>query len=65
MTVFLFVIFYIYGAFGSFLFELINNDLWGDISIAMLTLFRVVTFEDWTENGSSNASRTWTQSPTR
>ena len=49
VAVFLFVIFYIYGAFGSFLFENINNDLWGDISISMLTLFRVVTFEDWTD----------------
>ncbi len=49
VAVFLFVIFYIYGAFGSFLFEHINNDLWGDISISMLTLFRVVTFEDWTD----------------
>jgi voltage-gated sodium channel len=49
VAVFLFVIFYIYGAFGSFLFEDINRELWGDISIAMLTLFRVVTFEDWTD----------------
>ena len=23
--------------------------LWGDISVAMLTLFRVMTFEDWTD----------------
>jgi voltage-gated sodium channel len=23
--------------------------LWGDIGISMLTLFRVVTFEDWTD----------------
>ena len=49
VAVFLFVIFYIYGAFGSFLFEGINPQLWGDISISMLTLFRVVTFEDWTD----------------
>lgn len=49
VAVFLFVIFYIYGAFGSFLFEHINGELWGDIAISMLTLFRVVTFEDWTD----------------
>ena len=45
----MFIIFYIYGAIGSFLFEGINQVLWGDISIAMLTLFRVATFEDWTD----------------
>ena len=45
----MFIIFYIYGAIGSFLFEAINPVLWGDISIAMLTLFRVMTFEDWTD----------------
>ncbi len=45
----MFIIFYIYGAVGSFLFEGINPVLWGDISISMLTLFRVATFEDWTD----------------
>jgi len=45
----MFIIFYIYGAFGSLLFEGINPVLWGDIAISMLTLFRVVTFEDWTD----------------
>ena len=45
----LFIIFYIYAAVGSLLFENINPVLWGDIAIAMLTLFRVMTFEDWTD----------------
>lgn len=45
----MFIIFYIYGAVGSFMFEGINKILWGDISISMLTLFRVATFEDWTD----------------
>lgn len=45
----MFIIFYIYGAIGSFWFEKINPVLWGDVSIAMLTLFRVATFEDWTD----------------
>ena len=45
----MFVIFYIYAAFGSLMFEKINPVLWGDISIAMLTLFRIATFEDWTD----------------
>lgn len=45
----MFIIFYIYAAVGSTLFEQINPVLWGDISISMLTLFRVMTFEDWTD----------------
>lgn len=45
----MFVIFYMYGAVGSILFEDINQVLWGDVSISMLTLFRVATFEDWTD----------------
>src|SRR6056297_1700258 len=45
----MFVIFYIYGAVGAMFFAPVNEVLWGDISIAMLTLFRVATFEDWTD----------------
>lgn len=45
----MFIIFYIYGAIGSMFFAEINPVLWGDISISMLTLFRVMTFEDWTD----------------
>lgn len=45
----MFIIFYIYGAAGSIFFARINPVLWGDISISMLTLFRVATFEDWTD----------------
>ncbi|WP_296060153.1 ion transporter [uncultured Amphritea sp.] len=45
----MFIIFYIYAAIGSTLFENINQDLWGDITISLLTLFRVMTFEDWTD----------------
>jgi voltage-gated sodium channel len=45
----MFIIFYIYAAIGSFMFDAINPVLWGNISIAMLTLFRVSTFEDWTD----------------
>lgn len=44
----MFVIFYIYGAVGSLFFANINDFLWGDVSIAMLTLFRISTFESWT-----------------
>ncbi len=45
----MFVIFYIYAAIGSMFFHTINEELWGDVSISMLTLFRVATFEDWTD----------------
>lgn len=43
----MFIIFYIYGAVGSFLFHEVDAGLWGNISIAMLTLFQVATFESW------------------
>ncbi len=45
----MFIIFYIYAAAGSMFFEKINSELWGDVSISLLTLFRVMTFEDWTD----------------
>ena len=45
----MFIIFYIYAAVGSTFFSQINPVLWGDITISMLTLFRVMTFEDWTD----------------
>ncbi|WP_299073728.1 ion transporter [uncultured Paraglaciecola sp.] len=45
----MFIIFYIYAAIGSTLFETINPVLWGDITISLLTLFRIMTFEDWTD----------------
>ena len=43
----MFIIFYIYGAVGSFLFSEVNDRQWGNISLAMLTLFQVATFESW------------------
>ncbi|MDX1451332.1 MAG: ion transporter [Oleiphilaceae bacterium] len=45
----MFIIFYIYAAIGTTFFAQINPVLWGDIAISMLTLFRVMTFEDWTD----------------
>jgi len=45
----MFIIFYIFAAVGSIFFHEVNEVLWGDIAIAMLTLFRVATFEDWTD----------------
>ena len=45
----IFIIFYIYAAVGTSLFASVNPVLWGDIALALLTLFRVMTFEDWTD----------------
>ncbi|MGO2136427.1 ion transporter [Marinobacter sp.] len=45
----MFIIFYIYAAMGSMFFASVDNELWGDVAISMLTLFRVATFEDWTD----------------
>ena len=45
----MFIIFYIYAAMGSMFFADVDETLWGDVAIAMLTLFRVATFEDWTD----------------
>ncbi|MCX4189394.1 ion transporter [Methylophaga sp. OBS3] len=45
----MFIIVYIFAAIGTTFFADINETLWGDIAISMLTLFRVMTFEDWTD----------------
>ena len=45
----MFIIFYIYAAVGTSFFEEVNPELWGDIALSLLTLFRVMTFEDWTD----------------
>ncbi len=45
----MFIIFYIYAAIGTSLFASVNPMLWGDIAVSLLTLFRVMTFEDWTD----------------
>ncbi len=49
VSLLMFVIFYIYAAIGSMFFHHINNELWSNITVSMLTLFRVATFEDWTD----------------
>lgn len=49
VSLLMFIIFYIYAAVGSIIFAEINSELWGNISIAMLTLFRIATFEGWTD----------------
>jgi voltage-gated sodium channel len=49
----MFIIFYLFAAVGAIFFENVNPTLWGDIATAMLTLFRVATFEDWTDYRNS------------
>jgi voltage-gated sodium channel len=49
VLILMFIIFYIYAAIGSTFFQSINPALWGDIAVSLLTLFRVMTFEDWTD----------------
>ncbi len=49
VSLLMFIIFYIYAAMGSIFFSQVNPQLWDNIAISMLTLFRVATFEDWTD----------------
>ncbi|MDQ7017503.1 MAG: ion transporter [Gammaproteobacteria bacterium] len=49
VSLLMFIIFYIYAAIGSMFFHTINPELWSNITIALLTMFRVATFEDWTD----------------
>ncbi len=43
------VIFYIYAITGYHLFHLHDPQHWGNVGISLLTLFRIVTLEDWTD----------------
>jgi voltage-gated sodium channel len=45
----LFIIFYLYAIVGSFIFKELPSGLWENLLISLLTLFRVLTFEDWTD----------------
>ena len=45
----MFIIFYIFAVTGTVFFEETKSGLWKDVGTALLTLFRVMTFEGWTE----------------
>jgi len=49
IVILMFIIFYIYAIIGSFVFAELPSGLWNNFLTAMLTLFRVLTFEDWTD----------------
>ena len=43
------IVFYIYGVAGFHLFHAHDPQHWGNLGVSLLTLFRVVTLEDWTD----------------
>lgn len=43
------IIFYIYAILGYHLFHQHDPEHWRNVGIALLSLFRVVTLEDWTD----------------
>lgn len=43
------IIFYIYGIAGYHMFHVHDPIHWGSLGLSLLTLFRVVTLEDWTD----------------
>lgn len=49
VMILMFIIFYVFAVVGTILFETVESGLWNDVGIALLTLFRVMTFEDWTD----------------
>lgn len=44
-----FIIFYIYSVMGSFLFVDVDPSLWGNFMTSMLTLFKILTLEGWSD----------------
>ncbi|QDF29426.1 ion transporter [Halarcobacter anaerophilus] len=49
IVILMFIIFYIYAIVGNFYFHDLPSGLWRDFLVSMLTLFRILTFEDWTD----------------
>lgn len=49
VMILMFIIFYVFAVVGTILFESAPSGLWRDVGVALLTLFRVMTFEDWTD----------------
>jgi voltage-gated sodium channel len=49
VLILMFIIFYIFAVTGTVFFEDAKSGLWRDVGTALLTLFRIMTFEGWTE----------------
>ncbi|HHB93731.1 MAG TPA: ion transporter [Campylobacterales bacterium] len=45
----MFIIFYIYAIIGNYFFIDAKSGLWKDFLVAMLTLFQILTFENWSD----------------
>ena len=45
----IFIVFYVFAVMGTIFFEGSPSGLWDDLGTALLTLFRVMTFEGWTD----------------
>ena len=43
------VIFYVYGVAGHYLFAEVDPTHWRSLGISLLSLFRIITLEDWTD----------------
>ncbi len=43
------IIFYVYAIMGFHLFHQIDPQHWGNLGLALLSLFRIATLEDWTD----------------
>ena len=43
------VIFYVYGILGHYLFAEVDPTHWRSLGISLLSLFRIITLEDWTD----------------
>lgn len=47
VSLLLFIIIYVYASIGSILFATSDPGRWGDLGVAMLTLFQVLTLSSW------------------
>ncbi len=53
------VIFYVYGVAGYHMFHEVDPTHWETLGISLLTLFRIVTLEDWTDVMYTTLDRYW------
>ncbi len=49
VVVLMMILFYIYGVAGFHLFHQHDPTHWGSLGLSLLTLFRIITLEDWTD----------------
>jgi voltage-gated sodium channel len=47
VSLLLFIIIYVYASIGSILFATSDPNRWGDLGVAMITLFQVLTLSSW------------------